>query len=375
MAYLIQFQIHIYSVLILLILYFLLKMSKVKSYGKQLIYYMILATVAGIVLEPLTWIFDGMAFKGAYYFEYVTNFMLFLVGPIVAGISLSYVDYYIHRSKARVYKLLFFQHASILTFLMLIINLFEPIYFQIITDTNSFKGGELLDLHHIITLIMYAYLIFMLIKNSKKLSRKELLVLSLCFMLPNLAVLIQFFEIRLYFAWTFIVLGILGIYIFLESAPTDEDFLTKIYDRKSYEIHLEYLIQIKEIYGIILIDLNRFKHINDTYGHKKGDEVLIAFAATIKGKFNPYGLIARIGGDEFAVILHKDPGDIDIMMKEVKRTLSDEMDKVISKLDFCYGYHRYDKKLTGDELYVAADKDLYMHKDRIKKIVSNDSVN
>jgi diguanylate cyclase (GGDEF)-like protein len=342
-------------------------MSKVKSYGKQLIYYMIIASSAGIILEPLTWIFDGMTFNGAYYLEYITNFMLFLAGPIVAGISLSYVDYYINKSKARVMKLLFFQQISIITLILLIINVFTPVYFYITSDTNSFRSGELIYLHHILIYVMYGYLLFVLIQNSKKLSPKDRLVLFLCFMLPNLAVLLQLIESRLYFAWTFMVLGIIGIYVFLESAPTDEDFLTKIYNRKSYEIHLEYLIQANEIFGIILIDLDRFIDINYTYGHKKGDEVLVGFAAIIKHKFKTYGLIARIGGDEFAVILHKDPGDMDTHMKEIKSTISYSMDKVISNLEFCYGYHRYDDKMTGDELYVAADKDLYIHKGRIRK--------
>jgi diguanylate cyclase (GGDEF)-like protein/PAS domain S-box-containing protein len=56
--------------------------------------------------------------------------------------------------------------------------------------------------------------------------------------------------------------------------------------------------------ALVLIDLDRFKKLNDTYGHLAGDECLCEVAQRLRRAFCNAGLIARLGGDEFAIILH-----------------------------------------------------------------------
>ena len=71
---------------------------------------------------------------------------------------------------------------------------------------------------------------------------------------------------------------------------------------------MEYMNKIKESgnsdYTIICFDLNDLKITNDTYGHARGDILIKSAAEVIKDTFEPHGVVARIGGDEFISILN-----------------------------------------------------------------------
>jgi diguanylate cyclase (GGDEF)-like protein len=84
------------------------------------------------------------------------------------------------------------------------------------------------------------------------------------------------------------------------------DLLTDIPNRFSLEKQLETLIQEAltntGIFGFIFIDLDRFKQINDQFGHQAGDIYLQAVAQRMKRQLRPGDMLARLGGDEFAVV-------------------------------------------------------------------------
>ncbi len=85
------------------------------------------------------------------------------------------------------------------------------------------------------------------------------------------------------------------------------DGLTEVHNRKSFEMQLnKSLARIDEKGGclaLIMIDVNRFKWINDTFGHVAGDKVLKTIADTLKANFRKSDFVARYGGDEFVVLV------------------------------------------------------------------------
>lgn len=93
--------------------------------------------------------------------------------------------------------------------------------------------------------------------------------------------------------------------IALQLATIDE--LTGISNRRGFTLlaqkSLNYSARYERPAALIFLDLNKFKAINDQYGHAEGDKVLIAFADIVKQCFRESDIFGRIGGDEFAVLL------------------------------------------------------------------------
>jgi diguanylate cyclase (GGDEF)-like protein len=90
-------------------------------------------------------------------------------------------------------------------------------------------------------------------------------------------------------------------------AAADTDFLLGIPNRRGFERELHRAIAYMNRYrargALIVIDVDRLKPINDSFGHAAGDEVLKAIAATLTRHVRSSDLVGRLGGDEFALLL------------------------------------------------------------------------
>ncbi|MDR7318020.1 sensor domain-containing diguanylate cyclase [Brevibacillus nitrificans] len=96
------------------------------------------------------------------------------------------------------------------------------------------------------------------------------------------------------------------------------DSLTDLYNRTGLQVQLEQKIEIRELFALVLIDLDHFKPINDTYGHFVGDLYLKHIAHMLTRHAQPGDLIGRIGGDEFVLVIScMDPRiDVNTMVHE-----------------------------------------------------------
>lgn len=85
------------------------------------------------------------------------------------------------------------------------------------------------------------------------------------------------------------------------------DAMTNVYNRRYFEDAFRREVLRSQRHGrqlsLLIFDIDKFKHINDTYGHLIGDEILKALSARIRGRVRGDEIVARIGGEEFAVVL------------------------------------------------------------------------
>lgn len=95
------------------------------------------------------------------------------------------------------------------------------------------------------------------------------------------------------------------------------DPLTNLANRRSLIEHMEQLHSSNDLYELLLIDLDRFKAVNDTFGHGTGDRLLIKVAERLRMLTGDMGFAARLGGDEMAIILRSDPAAAKHLAEEV----------------------------------------------------------
>lgn len=151
----------------------------------------------------------------------------------------------------------------------------------------------------------------------------------------------------------------------------NHDFLTKLPNRFQLKYELDQALQAAmrhpNTLGVMIIDLDNFKEINDTAGHAVGDEVLIKVAARIQSIILPPNFTARFGGDEFLIVIQQDASE------EKLRQLCDQLIAVMAApftiqqksfvASISIGVSLFpDNSLQAEELIMFADQALYQAK-------------
>lgn len=145
----------------------------------------------------------------------------------------------------------------------------------------------------------------------------------------------------------------------------EHDALTGLYNRGAYEKLLEEHGREGDI-ALLWIDVDRFKGINDTYGHDIGDRVLQKVARLLSSGFRATDYACRTGGDEFAVIMSDIvPGQQQVVLDRigaVRQGLSDVSDG-LPPVTLSIGVAFSRQRLEGENLFKMADKALYRVKE------------
>lgn len=134
------------------------------------------------------------------------------------------------------------------------------------------------------------------------------MILILCFLAAEIGIQMLYPEIRVDFMC--VVIGNLLLYNYRGNIVHQIDRTTQPLNRRCYEREIE---NMKSSAYVLIFDINKFKQINDTYGHAEGDRALELVARQIYKVYGKYGACYRIGGDEFCVIMLKNLDKIKIL--------------------------------------------------------------
>lgn len=152
------------------------------------------------------------------------------------------------------------------------------------------------------------------------------------------------------------------------------DPLTKLYNRRYVEDYVEMNLDAGERCAVILIDLDNFKNVNDKLGHEKGDELLCKVSNILKANFRKTDCVARIGGDEFLVIMSQVINKENVVekmkkiLKEFPIVVQGEQQENAVEVSLSVGitFTKSEEDNCYEELYRRADRYMYKAKNRGK---------
>jgi diguanylate cyclase (GGDEF)-like protein len=159
-------------------------------------------------------------------------------------------------------------------------------------------------------------------------------------------------------------------------AQTEEqanlDALTGLANRRRLELDLATRIRRAQPFSLILIDLNRFKQVNDTYGHLAGDQILRQFSAELRQVCHQFDLVGRWGGDEFLVLINGATTQAEALCDRIRQwvfgtypiKVEPGQPSVKVEVTASLGIASWQNEMSAEELLQLADAHMYQQKSR-----------
>ena len=342
---------------LLLILYISRAITRVKSDTEEkALDALMMITLIACIVQSLTFVVDGMPGIVARYTIILGNTYLYFSNVIGPFLFCMYVDLNLYHDRTRIrriYRKLSIPVSALI--LSLIVNLFVGIYFRV--DENNIYHRQPLNFIIYIYLMLCAVYGLFLYFRYKFTAREASFFPIYMYLTPMVAgILLQ----KIFYGISLMTLGdaigIVALYISLQNEKTYKDGLTGLYNRL-YLTHELFVIKNApnpKYYGI-MIDMNFFKKINDTYGHAAGDQALVDMASLMKKRFSGLGKCFRYAGDEF-VVLVKSNNEAEIL--EIVNGLSADAEAFNEiadrpyKLSFSKGYGRFEKETDNEDSFL-----------------------
>lgn len=233
--------------------------------------------------------------------------------------------------------------------------------FVFCVDKNGvYHHAEFYWIYMMAYLLSIVYCVYIVVRNVKKYQYSGIgfFLMIVAFMITGIAVQMWNSELKV----DYMTLGIASVmvYIFNLEMIQQTDELTELLNRRGYENCISHM---DEKCVVVFFDVDKFKSVNDNYGHAFGDSVLKNVGIAIRKHYAKYGKCFRYGGDEFCAVITRDRENVESMNGKFLASM-EKLRKSESRMpSVSIGYAFYDPDNQNIQDVIAeADKMMYEFK-------------
>lgn len=381
MLNLLYIEINVIAVVILLLLFFNGNQADLRSLDQNLFNHLLFLTIFILLVDTGMWLIDGKLFSCARSLNLFFTAAYYLLTPLIAFFWGLYCDYKANDGKhgAFVHVPLYYLPLGINA--LLVLASLQTGWLFSVSAQNVYQRGGLFYIHAILSAFYLLYADFIVLRKARHTEdvaeKREYNSLAL-FLLPAIfGATLQYLIYGLSTTWIGASIGILSVYLNVQNRQISTDALTGINNRRQLGRYLRWKttsIEHGTTLFVIMLDVDNFKIINDTYGHVVGDEALVEVANLLKQVCSGRNdFLARLGGDEFTIVCQRpDVAAVRATIAEIDRAVAvfNKSGAVPYTLSLSIGFAPFDadRDASIDEFLSCADREMYSSKATRKHI-------
>lgn len=344
------------------------------SLSLRLYHLFIFFTTIMLVTDLLGWVLDGRQVKGVHQLLLVVHTLYYAVHALPTICYILYADFLLYQNPLRLKRWLL--PLSLLLAVLAFGAFASPFtgwFFQVDAQ-NVYSRGTWFIGYAVIQLLLLVATLIPLIGASKKSTARTYWTLVFFPVIAFAGGLLQSLFYGLVLIWPVTTIFLVAAALNIQKNQIGIDHLTGISNRLWFDEMLEQYLHaanLQQSFGCILMDLDGFKQINDNLGHDVGDQALQEMARILRHVAGPKDIVARYGGDEFAILLHD--ADSQYLQDLARRlqfevTASNQSAKRRYELSVSMGAALYDTALFCDAKAFITHLDATMYTQKRSKL-------
>lgn len=350
-ATVVRIDLLIYSVILSAILYGYLKINrKNENYSTVLFKRILVSIVLVSIAEIISWSTEEIGNSAQISIHYWSNAVFLASIGFTSAFGLNYLDYKvfgnIERSKRSLWIYLIPTYVNIG---FAVYNHFSRGFLFTIASTNQYYRGIGVTISSVILYVFATAVVFYFHRDKSLITGRITQAISVFVFVPVVGSILQVLSYGTTFGMPSYTLGCFLTFLLVEKDEMAKDPLTQLYTRTNLENRLRYKLKSSDAFTVMMIDLNDFKVINDTYGHLEGDRVLQKVSEILKRHVNREDMVCRYGGDEFFILIENS--------SDIGSCLIEAIDKSIESYNKG-NYHEYAIELSYGYEFVDNDRDV-----------------